>query len=488
MPLLLTNQAAAAAAADVAGFHFVNTFSDGANCSGALLPLNGTSDDALYLSSYTNKSAFFSAVPADGDADYFYKVNESAYYAFLPGFNANCTWEPTDPHVWGTFNYVALSSLCTSISVILQMIVFLTTGAMADFWQREEALAHVLPHLRRAPNDGGLLFPDYEMWYVNCLLFIVSNLFMGASTVFYNAYLPMLTMADPEILDKAEDENADADDIARLLEVKSSKMSTFGFVYGFVGAVLALCVNFVIFLVVGTDYESTCLNVAIVGAWTLLFGMIAFAVMKRRPGPALPPGASYVRISITTSYHTLAVTYRELPQMTRFLVAYFIYSDGASTIGTAAAVFASVELNMGMNDVLIALLLVCLVAPLGCVFFFLLSKKGGVGSKQIIFINLFIFTCIPIYGMVGLQSQFEFYILSAVFGFVTGSLASFTRSLFSSMIPAGHEGEYFSFYELTDKGTAWLGPPCWALYRMRRAASAAAFLQWAFSSSLVACF
>ena len=110
-----------------------------------------------------------------------------------------------------------------------------------------------------------------------------------------------------------------------------------------------------------------------------------------------------------------------------------------------------------MNDVLIALLLVSVVAPLGCVFFFALAKRGF-SSKQIIYMNLFLFILIPIYGMLGLKEQWEFYVLSGVFGFATGALASFTRSLFSSLIPAGHEGEYFSLYELTDKGTAWLGP------------------------------
>ena len=319
------------------------------------------------------------------------------------------------------------------------MIVFLTTGAMADFGNARKYLLMFFHISAALLTMAVYFFPDYEMWYVNCLLFIVSNLFMGASTVFYNAYLPMLTMADPEILDKAEDENADADDIARLLEVKSSKMSTFGFVYGFVGAVLALCVNFVIFLVVGTDYESTCLNVAIVGAWTLLFGMIAFAVMKRRPGPALPPGASYVRTSITTSYHTLAVTYRELPQMTRFLVAYFIYSDGASTIGTAAAVFASVELNMGMNDVLIALLLVCLVAPLGCVFSSCYQKRAALAASRSF---LSTSSSLPAYRSTA-WSDFSRSSSSTSSRLCLGSsrapsLAS-PRSLFSSMIPAGHE-------------------------------------------------
>jgi len=33
-----------------------------------------------------------------------------------------------------------------------------------------------------------------------------------------------------------------------------------------------------------------------------------------------------------------------------------------------------------------------------------------------------------------------------------------SRSLYSLMIPKGREGEYFSLYEISDKGTSWLCP------------------------------
>jgi UMF1 family MFS transporter len=33
-----------------------------------------------------------------------------------------------------------------------------------------------------------------------------------------------------------------------------------------------------------------------------------------------------------------------------------------------------------------------------------------------------------------------------------------SRSLFSRLIPHGKEGEYFGLYQISDKGTSWLGP------------------------------
>ena len=49
-------------------------------------------------------------------------------------------------------------------------------------------------------------------------------------------------------------------------------------------------------------------------------------------------------------------------------------------------------------------------------------------------------------------------ILGAAIGLVLGGSQALSRSLFSQLIPAGKEGEYFGFYEISDKGTSWLGP------------------------------
>src|SRR5690554_5479264 len=48
--------------------------------------------------------------------------------------------------------------------------------------------------------------------------------------------------------------------------------------------------------------------------------------------------------------------------------------------------------------------------------------------------------------------------LLAIYGFQVGSFQSYSRVLVSRVIPMGHEGEFFSFFELTDKGTTWIGP------------------------------
>ena len=51
-----------------------------------------------------------------------------------------------------------------------------------------------------------------------------------------------------------------------------------------------------------------------------------------------------------------------------------------------------------------------------------------------------------------------FFIAAIIFGLNNGSMSALTRSLYTRFIPKGKEHEYFGFFEVTDKGTSWLGP------------------------------
>ena len=42
-------------------------------------------------------------------------------------------------------------------------------------------------------------------------------------------------------------------------------------------------------------------------------------------------------------------------------------------------------------------------------------------------------------------------------GLVLGGTQALSRSLFSHMVPDGAEAEYFSAYEISDRGTSWIG-------------------------------
>ena len=55
------------------------------------------------------------------------------------------------------------------------------------------------------------------------------------------------------------------------------------------------------------------------------------------------------------------------------------------------------------------------------------------------------------------------YAIAAVIGFVLGGSQALSRSLYSQLIPRSREAEYFAFYEISERGTSWLGTLTFAL-------------------------
>ena len=70
--------------------------------------------------------------------------------------------------------------------------------------------------------------------------------------------------------------------------------------------------------------------------------------------------------------------------------------------------------------------------------------------------SLVIMGLVPLYALVALKTQLEFFIVAGVYGFHVGSQAALCRQIFSQFIPAGFMGQFFGLYEMTDKGTRFV--------------------------------
>jgi UMF1 family MFS transporter len=72
--------------------------------------------------------------------------------------------------------------------------------------------------------------------------------------------------------------------------------------------------------------------------------------------------------------------------------------------------------------------------------------------------SLVIWFGVTVYAYAILQTEFQFFVMGGVIAVVLGGSQALSRSLFSLMIPRGQESEYFSLYEVSERGTSWLGP------------------------------
>jgi UMF1 family MFS transporter len=87
-----------------------------------------------------------------------------------------------------------------------------------------------------------------------------------------------------------------------------------------------------------------------------------------------------------------------------------------------------------------------------------------IGAMRTVLWSLLVWTGVLVAAyFVQAGAAMQFYLLAVVIGFVLGGTQALTRSLFSQLIPSGKEAEYFGFYEISDRGTSWLGPFLFAL-------------------------
>jgi UMF1 family MFS transporter len=84
-----------------------------------------------------------------------------------------------------------------------------------------------------------------------------------------------------------------------------------------------------------------------------------------------------------------------------------------------------------------------------------------IGAKQSIIVSLFIWAGVVIYAYSGIRGESrvaEFFILGIFIALVLGGSQAISRSLFAQMIPKGKEAEFYSFYEVSERGTSGTGP------------------------------
>jgi len=210
------------------------------------------------------------------------------------------------------------------------------------------------------------------------------------------------------------------------------------------------------------QYLAVRISLLSAGIWWGGFALITFARLKSRSAETrLPPGKTY----LTIGFSELGRTFRELARLRstlRYLIGYLFFNDGIQTVIAMASVFLSQELFIAkgiptnQSFLLGIFLLVQFVAIFGALVFERLAY--AIGTKRAILTSLIVWSGIVIYGYGFLQSTRDAGAMAAVIGVVMGGSQALSRSLFSRMIPQGREASFFGLYEVSERGTSWLGP------------------------------
>jgi len=333
---------------------------------------------------------------------------------------------------------------CISFSVGMQVLFLPILGAIADYSHLRKRMMQIFATIGALATILMFLLSG-GLWWLGGVLFIIANLSFGAAMVFYNAYLP----------DIASEEERD-------------RVSSYGWAMGYMGGGILLALNLAFFIFsedIGVPGDlAVRINLASAGIWWLGFAFITWARLRpRHAARKLPAGENYASIGFKQLKKTFSEV-RRFPETMKFLLAYFLYNDGIQTVIAVAATFAAAPVIQGgleqdQTTLTAVILMIQFVAFFGALFWGKLA--GWIGAKQSVIVSLVIWAGVVIYAYGGLKGDSvtaQFFILGIFIALVMGGSQAISRSLFAQMIPNGKEAEFFAFYEVSERGTSWIGP------------------------------
>jgi UMF1 family MFS transporter len=380
-----------------------------------------------------------------GNSAYFTTVVTAVFPAFYASYAAAGM-----PAVDATTRF----GLTTTIAMFMVAIASPILGAYGDFTARRKQLLMVFAavgvlatFLLTTISEGG--------WMWASAIFILGNLGVSGSLVFYDSLLP--SVAKPE---------------------ETDRVSSAGYALGYLGGGLLLVLNLAWILSPSTfglssTLAATKLSFASVGVWWLLFSWPLLRHVPEPPREVAPgeAGASPLVASFKRLGHTFSEI-RQYKQAFLALLAMLIYQDGVQTIIRFAGIYGA-EVGVGQSQQIAAFAMVQL---LGVPFAFMFGSLGArMGTKRAIFLALAVYAVAATLGYF-MTNATHFFILAALIATVQGGAQALSRSLFARLIPPAKTSEYFGFYAVVERFATVLGPLVFTLSGALTGSSRAAVL------------
>ncbi|HEX5595123.1 MAG TPA: MFS transporter [Micromonosporaceae bacterium] len=341
-----------------------------------------------------------------------------------------------------------------SLSVFLTVFVLPVIGAIADRSLHKKRLLAGTAFIG-AGATAAIVFVVGERYLLGGLLFMVANIAFGASVVVYNSFLPQLGGPD-----------------------ERDGISSRGWALGYLGGGLLLALNLValtMFEQEGNPQRTLDLarwSIVSAGVWWAVFTLVPLRWLRERPTAEAVAGAQAGGVLTQARGNVLTDGFRQLWRTVRglkaypltlfFLLAFLVYNDGIQAVIALASQYGTKELGLTQSTLVVTILVVQFLAFGGALALGAVAQR--IGAWKTVLISLVLWTAVVL-GAFWLPAgaPVPFMILGACIGVVLGGSQALSRSLFSQLIPAGKEGEYYGFYEISDKGTSWLGPLAFGL-------------------------
>jgi MFS transporter, UMF1 family len=330
----------------------------------------------------------------------------------------------------------------TTFAVAVTAVIGPLLGAIADYRAMKKRLLAVFMTIGVAATllmatiaEGG--------WQYAAALFVVANIAIASSLVFYDSLLPHI--ARPDEIDR---------------------VSTAAYAVGFLGGGILLALNLAWILTPATfglsgTVAAIKLSFVSVSVWWCVFSIPVLRGVAE-PGAALERDETGRENAVVIAFQRVRETFHELRQYRQaflMLLAFLLYSDGIQTIIRMASIYGQ-EVGIDRNSQIAAFVMVQFV---GVPFSFLFGALAGrIGAKAGVFIALVIYTGISMLGYF-MSTTWHFFALAFLVAMVQGGSQALSRSLFARMIPRHKSSEFFGFFSVFEKFAGIFGPALFAI-------------------------
>jgi UMF1 family MFS transporter len=330
----------------------------------------------------------------------------------------------------------------TTIALLAIAVLSPVLGAMADYAGVKKRMLAVFLAIGASSTAAMVLIGEGD-WKLAAALFMVSNVGVAGTIVFYDSLLPYV--ARPDEVDR---------------------VSTAGFAIGFLGGGLLLALNLAwivwpAWFGLRDAVAGIHLSFVSVAVWWTLFAIPLFRHVPEPPR-TLRPGERLDENPIAAGFARLVTTFHHLRRYRNaflMLIAFMLYNDGIQTLIRMATPYGA-EIGIGREALIAAILMVQFV---GVPFTFLFGLLAGrLGARRAIYLALGVYTgvCILAYSM---TTAVEFFVLAAGVAMVQGGSQALSRSLFASLIPRDASSQFFGFFSVFEKFAGIFGPAIFAV-------------------------
>lgn len=325
-------------------------------------------------------------------------------------------------------DYLATWGYAASFCTILIALVGPVLGTIADNKGFKKPI-FTLSMMLGVIGCAALSLP--ATWIGFLAVFVIAKIGYNASLIFYDSMLPDVTSTD-----------------------RMDMVSSHGYAWGYLGS----CIPFVLSLVLVLFYENIGITITMAMAIAFLINaawwfLVTIPLLKNYEQKH---HVEHHEDIIKTSFQRLGHSLSEIKNnkgILLFLLAFFFYIDGVYTIIDMATAYGS-ALGLNTEGLLLALLVTQIVAFPASLYFSYLSKKVNTG--KLVKICIVAYTLISVFA-IGLDTQWEFWVLAVFVGMFQGGVQALSRSYFAKIIPAEKSGEYFGLYDICGKGASFLG-------------------------------